>query len=415
MQYSQRRRGAEDSQRRRGKNGSEVQTAVTTSTIIVIGGGAFGVAAALELNRRGSDVTLVDPGPLPHPLAASTDISKFVRMDYGADDLYTDLGLEALDVWDAWNATWPWPPYRETGLLLLSSERMRPGAFESDSYDRVSARGVDTERLLGDALERRFPAWSANRYVDGYRNPRAGWSPSGRVVEHLVALARDEGVRLREGIRFAQLLERDDRIAGIVTTDGERLEADTVVVAAGAWTSVLLPHLADRLDVIGQPVFHLRPDDPALFRPEIFPCWTADIARTGWYGFPANDDGIVKIANHGPGRWIDPDGAREVTAEDVARLRAFLDESLPSLADAPVAATRLCLYGDSWDGNFLIDRDPDRPGLVVAAGDSGHGFKFVPLLGRIIADAVEGRPYARFAWRTRGTRSSEHARFLGEE
>lgn len=388
---------------------------VSSSKVIVVGAGAFGVAAALELNRRGYAVTLVDPGPLPHALASSTDISKFVRMDYGADDALTDLGAAALEVWDEWNASWPWPPYRETGLLLLSERPLQPGSFEGDSLERVRARGVAAEPFSPGILASRFPAWSDDIYVDGYFNPRAGWSPSGRVVEHLVGLAREAGVELREGVRFASLIENGSRIGGIVTTDGERLEAETVLLAAGAWTSALVPYISDRLAVIGQPVFHLRPDDPAPFRPEIFPCWTADISRTGWYGFPANDDGIVKIANHGPGRRVHPDDPREVAPEDFAKLRDFLSVSLPSLADAPIVATRLCLYGDSWDGSFLIDRDPDRPGLVVAAGDSGHGFKFVTIIGSVIADAAEGRPHPRFAWRERGARTSEDARFLGLE
>ena len=387
---------------------------MNSSKVIIVGAGAFGVCAAIELRRRGHDVTLVDPGPLPHPLASSTDISKFVRMDYGADDVLTDLGAASLEAWDRWNATWPWAPYCETGLLLLSARPMRPGSFEGDSFDRVCARGIETERFGTDTLASRFPAWLRDRYVDGYFNPRAGWSPSGRVVKHLVCLALEAGVELREGVRFASLIEKGSRVRGIVAVGGVRVEADTVVVAAGAWTSVLLPHLADRLAVIGQPVFHLQPSDPVPFRPDVFPCWTADISRTGWYGFPANEDGIVKIANHGPGRLVFPDDPREVAAEDFEKLRDFLSESLPSLAVAPIVATRLCLYGDSWDGNFLIDRDPDRPGLVVAAGDSGHGFKFTPVLGSIIADAVEGRPHPRFAWRARGARTSEDARFLDE-
>ncbi len=110
-----------------------------------------------------------------------------------------------------------------------------------------------------------------------------------------------------------------------------------------------------------------------------------------------------------------PDGPREVTAEDEARFRAFLRDSLPGLADAPIIGRRLCLYCDTWDGNFWIDRDPDRPGLVVASGGSGHAFKFGPMLGPIIADVVERKPNryaARFAWRTRGASTAEDARHL---
>lgn len=391
---------------------------MTRQSTVVVGSGAFGAASALELRRRGHDVTLVDPGPLPHPLASSTDISKFVRMDYGADAFYTDFAAAALEAWDAWNGAWPTAPYDETGLLLLSRHSMEAGSFEGDSFARVAERGISVDRVDAARIASRFPAWRDGGYVDGYFNPRAGWSPSGRVVEHLVLLARDAGVVLREGVRFASLVETDGGVGGIVIDGGERIAADVVVVAAGAWTSALLPHLSDRMWAVGQPVFHLKPDNGNEFRPAVFPCWTADIARTGWYGFPANADGIVKIANHGPGRRMHPDEPRAVTDRDIARLRAFLEGSLPSLAAAPIVATRLCLYGDSQDGDFLIDRDPGRPGLVVAAGDSGHGFKFTPLIGDVVADVVEGRanPWSgRFRWREPGVRSAEDARYLGDD
>lgn len=385
--------------------------------ITVVGAGAFGVSAAIELCRRSHRVTLVDPGALPHPLASSTDISKFVRMDYGGDDLYTHLAAEALVRWDEWNATWPWQPYRETGLLLLSRTELLPGSFEGDSFELVGRRGVAVERVDQRTIASRFPAWRDGRYVDGYFNPRAGWSPSGRVVGHLVERARALGVVVREGEGAVEFVEQDDRVAGIVTSQGERIASDVVVVAAGAWTQTIVPELAVGVAAVGQPVFHLRPSNPEAFSPPSFPCWTADISRTGWYGFPANDDGILKIANHGPGRRLHPDEPREVAEAEIARLRSFLAGSLPSLVDAPLVATRLCLYCDSWDGNFCIDHVPGRPGLVVAAGDSGHGFKFAPVIGDVVADVVEERsnPYAaRFAWRAAGARTGEDARFLGE-
>jgi glycine/D-amino acid oxidase-like deaminating enzyme len=378
----------------------------------------FGATAALALRRRGHTVTIVDPGPLPNPRAASTDISKFVRMDYGADDLYTELGAQALDGWDAWNRAFGEPLYHESGLTVMGRDPMRPGTFEYESYTRLVARGVAVERLDSTALGTRFPAWDSTKYADGYFNPRAGWAASGRVVSVLLARARSAGIAVREGVRFGHLLERGSRVAGIVAADGSEHRADVVLVAAGAWTPSLVPHLESVVWVSAQPVFHVRTGDPARLQPPRFSCWTADISRTGWYGFPALDDGTVKIANHGPGRPVDPDGSRDVEPADVERCREFLAGSFPELASAPLIEARLCLYCDSWDGNFLIDHDPDRPGLVVAAGDSGHGFKFAPVLGDIIADVVERRPNAaaeRFRWRRRGELSAEDARFTGRD
>jgi len=107
---------------------------------------------------------------------------------------------------------------------------------------------------------------------------------------------------------------------------------------------------------------------------------------------------------------------RFVTREETEDLRSFLAATFPRLADAPIVYTRVCLYCDSWDGHFWIARDPDRPGLMIATGDSGHAFKFAPVLGRLVADTVEGRSHpleAKFRWRpgNRPRRSDEATRF----
>ena len=141
------------------------------------------------------------------------------------------------------------------------------------------------------------------------------------------------------------------------------------------------------------------------YLPERFPVWAADLSETGWYGFPATGEGIVKVSNHGPGVEVSPGDPRHTAPDAEAFCRAFLQTTFPGLAGAPLILSRTCLYCDAWDGNFYIDHVPDRPGLVVATGGSGHGFKFAPVLGEVIADVVERRPNpysARFAWRPRG-------------
>jgi glycine/D-amino acid oxidase-like deaminating enzyme len=380
---------------------------------VVAGAGIFGVTASLTLRERGWDVILVDPGPIPHPLAASTDISKLVRMDYGSDDLYFDLMDEAFAGWDAWNREFAAPAYHEDGFLLLAKDPFEDGRFEAESLRRVLARGVPAGRLDRAAIRARFPAWNADVYADGYFNPRAGWAESGRVVAELVARATAAGIDVRPGIRIDGLIERGGRVLGVRTSAGD-LRADVVIACVGTWTPAVIPELASVMVSTGQPVFHLQVE-PGEFRPPAFAPWAADIARTGWYGFPALADGTLKVANHGPGRRLHPDAPRVVTADDEAHLRGFLAESLPSIAEAPVIRTRLCLYSDTVDGDFWIDRDPRREGLVVAAGGSGHAFKFAPVLGRLIADAVDGRKdrfLERFAWRV-PQKHAEDARFTG--
>src|SRR5262245_17812433 len=139
----------------------------------IAGGGIFGATAAVALARRGHRVMLVDPGPLPHPLAESTDISKVVRLDYGGDALYTELAERALDGWRAWNRERPL--FHETGVLFLSREPLAPGGFEHDTLALLTARGHRLERLDAAAIARRFPAYREGALVDGYYNPEGGW------------------------------------------------------------------------------------------------------------------------------------------------------------------------------------------------------------------------------------------------
>ena len=121
---------------------------------------------------------------------------------------------------------------------------------------------------------------------------------------------------------------------------------------------------------------------------------------------------VVKMANHGVGRVMTPSSGREVTEEETQALRAFTALTFPALDVAPIAKTRVCVYSDTSDRHFWIAPDPERAGLVVAAGGSGHAFKFAPLAGGWIADAVEGKGAPRFRWRPEalGAAGEEHAR-----
>ncbi|MBG89798.1 MAG: sarcosine oxidase [Verrucomicrobiales bacterium] len=385
----------------------------SSSSILINGAGVFGLTAAIELRRRGWGVTVIDPGPIPRPEAASTDISKVVRADYGSDAGYTELGLKALDGWREWNQQWNETVYREDGFLVLTRDEPQRGSFEYDSHKTLTALGQSLG-TIEPGWEQRFPSWKSNLYSHGYLNPRGGWAASGRAVELLARDARAAGVDIREHQTFGRFVERAAKVIGLRTESGETIHADFTLMATGAWTATLLPELRDVLWATGQPVVHFKVENPDDFRPPKFSVWAADIGTTGWYGFPSLADGTLKIANHGPGRPIHPDDPRTILPEEEERFRQFAATTFPALKNAPIVERRLCLYGDSFDGNFWIDHHPDRPGLVIATGDSGHAFKFAPVLGKVIADIVERKPHSlseRFAWRDPSQVSAESARF----
>jgi glycine/D-amino acid oxidase-like deaminating enzyme len=391
------------------------------SRIIVVGAGINGVTAAIELKKRGHNVILADPGPLPHPLAASTDISKAVRAAYGTDEDYTELAKRSIKLWRKWNEEFGIEFYHEVGVMFVCQREMKPGDFEYESFKLLQRSGHKVERMNSAQLWRRFPAWNPELFRDGLLEVEAGYAESGRAVATLIQRAESIGVELRSSSsRFAHLDEHDHRVEGIVLHNGERIAGDRVVMAVGAWTPYLLPFTKKFFRASGQPVFHLKPPRPDLFTPERFPVFGADITATGYYGFPLNRDGVVKIANHGRGREMSPESPqRAVTSGEEENLRQFLSWAFPELADAPIVYTRLCMYCETHDGNFWIAPDPGREGLVIAAGDCGHGFKFAPILGKIIADAVEEKPnpiLKKFRWRPEVPvgASTDVARFRGE-
>src|SRR5437667_11576557 len=315
------------------------------SRVVVVGAGINGVTAAIELRGRGHKVTLIDPGPLPHPLAASTDISKAFRAAYGADEDYTALAERSIRLWRKWNEEFGVELYHEVGVMFVRRREMKPGDFEHESFKIFERRGHKIERMNSARAWKRFPAWNPQLFRDGVLELEAGYAESGRAVATLVQRAESIGIELRSNSRFAHLDEHDHRIEGIILHNGERIAGDRVVMAVGAWTPYLLPFTKKFFRASGQPVFHLKPSRPDLFASERFPVFGADITTTGYYGFPLNRDGIVKIANNGQGREMSPESPqRAVISEEEDNLRRFLSRAFPALADAPIVYTRLCMY-----------------------------------------------------------------------
>ncbi len=395
---------------------------MATSDIVIVGGGILGVASALELRKRGASVTVLEPGPLPHPDASSTDISKLVRADYAKDAFYSDLMEDSFEGFRAWNMLFGEPLFHETGLLVLCKSALAEGSFEGDSFSLLSKRDYPLTRLHGAEIAARIPAIRDGAYHEAYVNERGGWAESGKLVARLAKEAIAKGVVIREGVSVRPLaplapplraLREPSDARFVLTQADEKIAFGTLIVAAGAFTPLLLPELADRMTPVGQSVFHFAPKDPALFTAPTFLPWAADIAQSGFYGFPFHE-GVLKIANHGRGVVSDPRGPRVVPADMEAKFRAFLREAMPAAADAPVVRTRLCLYCDTFDGDFFIDHHPDRPGVMVASGGSGHMFKFAPALARHVADLAENKPTTRLSsrlgFREKGEKRLEAAR-----
>lgn len=401
---------------------------MTKKQVIVVGAGIFGASTALALAEN-YQVTLVDSGPIPHPLATSTDICKACRMEYGSDLVYMELMEDAFLGWELWNKQWQdeglSPLFHKTGILFLSSQTMPSGSFELDSYNALQEKNWRPQRLSPSVLKTSFPAWSKGGFCDGFFNPQAGFAQSSLVVTRLIEMAKSRGVTVLPNCPINELIETESsgkkKVVGARSSTVQTFDADEVIICAGVWTKRLCPELEDCFKISSHPVFHFKLPEQHndSFSRERFPVFAADITETGVYGFPVID-GVIKIATHGLGQLVTPESPREVSESQHRAIRQFLKKSLPILKDAELLESRLCFYCDTQDEDFWIARDPNRMGLSVATGGSGHGFKFAPILGKLVLNVLEGRdcPWTKkFSWRPklRQELGNEEARAHNQE
>ena len=215
-------------------------------------------------------------------------------------------------------------------------------------------------------------------------SPTAASSLAEPAIEALTRAAQAAGAEMQTGEAVRRDRPHGDGVR--IVTDRAVIDAGTAIVAAGPWTKSLLPDLPAPLRVTRQVMGWFEPLQPAAFAGR-FPVFLIESRHGIHYGFPPDADGLVKVAkHHHDDETVDPETCdRTVTASDEGLIRAALAEHLPA-ANGPLKAAKTCLYTMTPDGDFIIDRLPGAPQIIVASPCSGHGFKFAPVIGEILAD-----------------------------
>ena len=355
----------------------------------VVGAGVFGLSTAIELRRRGHDVTVFERGPIPHPEASSTDVSKAIRRTwYGDVDTYVDLVERAAVMWREWEHHFPTPIYHQCGQLVVLSD-FRPGTPMYESWQLLRRRGIEVELLDAGEAAARFPQFAFEGGETCVHDPWAGYLESGRAVRFMADMASELGVRLAHHTPVAAVDETADGVR-VQTESGGRV-FDAAVVAAGVWLGRLVPSLAAHVSVSHQQMVFVEVDAPERFAHGAFPMFTFDPDQGGWYGFPLLREGFLKIAEEKIGPEVDANIDRAGTPDFADRALDFLRRRIPKMARGRLVGSRSCLYASTPDDHFFIDRAPGADRVFVAGGGSGHGFKFGGAIGELAADAVEDR------------------------
>jgi sarcosine oxidase len=352
---------------------------------IVVGVGGMGSATAFELARRGHRVLGLEQHDLGHDQGASHGHTRIIRQAYYEHAAYVPMVQRAFEGWCDLEQRVGRPLLTGCGCLSI-------GQADSTLLAGVRAsaelHSLPVEDLSAENLRRRFPAFCFGDHYHGILEHSAGILYVEECVLAQVQAARELGadIRAREPVTAWQA---QDGSVEVQTTHG-RYRAQRLVLTAGPWAASLLADWGACLTIMRQVAFWFGTSQPALFRRDRFPVYICDIPEGLYYGFPMISPEGPKVARHygAPQVRSPAEVDRSVSDADEAGIRQFLCDHLPAV-DGKRQRASVCLYTLTPDRHFVLDVHPDHPEVMVAAGFSGHGFKFAPVVGEILADLAE--------------------------
>lgn len=361
-----------------------------THDVIVAGLGGMGSAAAYQLAGRGQRVLGLEKFAPAHDRGSSHGRSRIIRQAYFEGAEYVPLLLRAYELWERLEEETGQELMTLTGGLIIGRE---DGELVSGSVQSAEEHDLPYELLDAAEIRRRFPAYAPGPETVALYEEKAGFvRPEETVKAHL-----DRADSLGADLRFGEpVLSWEASESGVrVETPVGSYEAERLVISPGAWAPQLLADLDLPLEVIRQVMFWYEPTSGLeSFLPDRFPIfiWEPDDGNM-FYGFPAQDDdrGVKAAFFRAGGVPTTPETIeREVHEEEIDLLRDYLAEHIPDLAGRCLDA-RACMYTNTPDEHFVISLHPDHPQVAIAAGFSGHGYKFCSVVGEILADlATEG-------------------------
>ncbi|PMB72284.1 L-pipecolate oxidase [Beauveria bassiana] len=396
-------------------------------TILIIGGGAFGLSTALYLAEAGyQDVTVLERDlQIPPRYSAANDLNKIVRAEY-EDSFYTELTLKAID---AWKTPLFAPHFHQTGFLhcvspaastkaiqtlerfrqaAISSKHLRPHVFPIENGECARA-------AVASPRDSPMPGWK------GYFNRYDGYAHSADALACVYNKIRELGVKVLLGPdgHVEEIVYRTvngTQVAtGVRTTSTEHLPAELVIVAAGAYASTLVSRIGRQIVAKSWSIAHVQlTETEAAALAGIPVTYARDL---GFVFEPDQKTKLLKLCPMGGG-YINTNRITGISVppmnlgcsnfmplEDERKVRQLLADVFPALANRPLVKKQLCWFADSSDSDFVIDYVPDTSSSVmILSGDSGHGFKMFPIFGSWVIDLLESesqtQTIGRWKWKS---------------
>jgi sarcosine oxidase len=365
--------------------------------VIVLGVGGMGSAATAHLADRGVDVLGLERYDVPHGYGSSHGVTRIIRLAYYEHPEYVPLLRRAYELWRELETAHDQRLLYRTGSVDAGpvGDPLVEGSKRScESHD------IEYERLTSAELTERYPGYQLPEGYEAVFQPDGGFLVPERCIVAHVERAHRAGATIRARERVVDWRATGDGVR--VETDAGVYEADRLVITAGAWAA----RFVDALDEVAVPERQVlgwfQPEKPERFEPDRFPVWNLQVPEGRYYGFPVYGVPGFKLGRyHHREEHVDPDAfEREPTQADERLLREFAERYFPAGA-GPTMRLETCLFTNTPDEHFVLDTLPDLPQVTVAAGFSGHGFKFASVVGEILADlALDGEtdhPVGRFS------------------
>jgi len=368
----------------------------TSFDVIVIGVGSMGSATCYYLSRRGYKVLGLEQFDISHELGSHAGQSRIIRKAYFEHPDYVPLLERAYENWKTLEKETGERVYFKTGLLYAgnSDNEIIKGLKQSAAlYD------VELEQLKVDEAANRVPQFKFPNNYEILFEPEAGFITPEKAIRLYASEAKKNGAIIHSNEKVIEWNKNGSSI--IVKTDKDTYHCKKLAITAGAWAGKMIPGFADQIKVTRQVVAWIKTKNEDQFELNKFPCWMiGDDDKHGcFYGFPLLDTkkfgepAGLKLAHHFPYQITDPDNVnRQTTEDDLENVKYCLNKYLSGVFDS-FLSTKICLYANSPDENFIIDKLPGfEENVSIACGFSGHGFKFASVVGEILADlAIEGK------------------------
>jgi sarcosine oxidase len=364
--------------------------------VIVIGIGSMGSSACYYLADRGYNVLGLEQFDITHEYGAHAGQSRIIRKAYFENSDYVPLLNGAYKNWKHLEEETATQLYFRTGLvyfghpdhLLIKGVKQSAGLYN-----------IPLENLTISSAAQRFPQFKIPAGFETLFETDAGFVRPEKAILLYTEQAIKKGAEIHTNERVLEWKKTGNVV--VVTTDKNSYYCNKLIITAGAWAGKMIPGLSDKIKITRQFVAWIKPKNWKEFSLNDFPCWLmADDIKPGcYYGFPvlpvATFGGPIglKLAHHHPASATDPDMVdRRTSTEDEADLKYVLDKYFPGVFES-MLSSKICLYANSPDEDFIIDKLPGHEEHVtIACGFSGHGFKFVSIVGEILADlAMEGK------------------------